>query len=341
MGNCLVRQQGFFAQLVIISAFVFATIGCAAHTSRSAQRDFQVPLVRADLSSSATDYHLPAPVSHPEVLPPLSNSDTVHFELVLLDRTVQIAPGIKYRAWTFNGSVPGPVMHVKVGDTIDISLTNKALMGHSIDFHAALAPPDVAYQTVQPGKTLHFSWVAKYPGAFLYHCGTPPVLAHISNGMYGAIIVDPPGGWGEAAQQFVFVQSEFYPSLYPGSTTDYYGDFRKMKTGMADIVTFNGMAFQYKTNPLPIKVGELVRAFVIDAGPSHFSAFHVVGTVFSRVLIEGNPHNELVGIQTLNIPPGGGAVAEFTVQQEGVYPVVTHSFGDADNGAMGLFRAAK
>ncbi|MBC5806467.1 MAG: multicopper oxidase domain-containing protein [Candidatus Eremiobacter antarcticus] len=320
---------------------LLTTVGCSAPKSETTRGDLQVPPVSADVSTIAPGYRLPAPATQPDQLPPLRDGNKVHFDLVLLDRTVQIAPGIRYRAWTFNGSVPGPVLHVKVGDTVDISLTNKALMGHSIDFHAALAPPDVAYQTVQPGKTFHFSWVAQYPGAFLYHCGTAPVLAHISNGMYGAIIIDPPGGWGDAARQFVFVQSEFYPSRYPGSATDYYGDLQKMKSGMADVVTFNGMAFQYRTNPLPIKVGEKVRAFVVDAGPSHFSAFHVVGTVFSRVFTEGNPHNELVGIQTLNVPPGGGAVAEFTVQQEGIYPIVTHSFGDADNGAMGLFRATR
>jgi len=148
-------------------------------------------------------------------------------------RSRPIAPGIRYRAWTFNGTVPGPVIRARVGDTIDVSLTNKAIMGHSIDFHAALAPANVAYQTVQPGKTLHFSWVAEYPGVFMYHCGTPPVLAHISNGMYGAIIVDPKDGWGPDATPFVLVQSEFYPSLYPGTKDEYYGDLSKMKAAMA------------------------------------------------------------------------------------------------------------
>jgi len=214
-------------------------------------------------------------------------------------------------------------------------------MGHSIDFHAALAPPNIAYQTVAPGKTLHFSWVAEYPGAFLYHCGTPPVLAHLSNGMYGAIIVDPKGGWGSDAQSFVLVQSEFYPSKYPGSKDEYFGDLAKMKTAAADVVTFNGLAFRYKANPLQIKVGQPVRVFVVNAGPSHFSAFHIVGTILSRVLVDGNPANKMMGLQTAAIPPGGGAVAEFTVQQAGSYPVVTHSFGDADAGALGLFKATE
>jgi nitrite reductase (NO-forming) len=252
---------------------------------------------------------------------------------------VTIAQGVRYRAWTFNGTVPGPVIHARVGDTIDVTLTNKAMMGHSIDFHAALAPPNVAYQTVKPGKTLHFSWVAQYPGAFLYHCGTPPVLAHISNGMYGAIIIDPKDGWGSDANSFVLVQSEFYPTLVPGTKDEYFGDLGKMKAAMAEVVTFNGLAFRYRDHPLPIQVEKPVRVFVVDAGPSHFSAFHIVGTLFTRVLIDGNPANSLVGIQTASIPPGGGAIVEFTVHQAGTYPIVTHSFGDADEGALGLFVA--
>ncbi len=202
--------------------------------------DVHVPVVTAGVAKTAAGYVAPTPQANPELLPALPSGNTVYVKLVLLDRTVEIAPSINYRAWTFNGTVPGPVIHAQVGDTIDVTLTNKAMMSHSIDFHAALAPPDVAYQTVQPGKTLHFSWVAKYPGAFLYHCGTPPVLAHISNGMYGAIIVDPKDGWGDAAQSFVLVQSEFYPSPFPGSKDEYYGDLSKMKSGMADVLAFNG-----------------------------------------------------------------------------------------------------
>src|SRR5450755_4328084 len=319
---------------------ILTTWGCGEQSpTASAGSDVRVPAVTADVSNTAAGYVAPKPQANPELLPPLPSGDIVHVDLVLLDRTIEIAPGINYRAWTFNGTVPGPVIHAQVGDTIDVTLTNKAMMGHSIDFHAALAPPDVAYQTVAPGKTLHFSWIARYPGAFLYHCGTPPVLAHISNGMYGAIIIDPKNGWGEAAQSFVLVQSEFYPSRYPGSKDEYYGDLSKMKSATADVVTFNGLAFRYKLNPLQIKVGQSVRVFVVDAGPSHFFAFHVVGTILSRVLVDGNPANQLVGLQTAAIPPGGGAVVEFTVQQAGTYPVVTHSFGDADAGALGLFKA--
>jgi nitrite reductase (NO-forming) len=318
----------------------FMLTACSGRTSAAgAPSNVHVPAVSADTATTTANYAIPAPPSNPEVLPPLPNGNTVTVELVLLDRTVEIAPGINYKAWTFNGTVPGPVIRAQVGDTIDVTLTNRAMMGHSIDFHAALAPPNVAYQTVQPGKTLHFSWVARYPGAFLYHCGTPPVLAHISNGMYGAIIVDPKDGWGPDAHSFVLVQSEFYPSPYPGATGVFYGDLAKMKTATADVVTFNGLAFRYRTNPLQIKVGELVRVFVVDAGPSHFSAFHIVGTLLSRVLVDGNPSNQLVGMQTAAIPPGGGAVVEFSVQQAGTYPVVTHSFGDADAGALGLFKA--
>ena len=272
------------------------------------------------------------------LLPPLPPGHTVYVRLALIDTVVEVSPGIKYRAWTFNGNVPGPVIHARVGDTIDVTLTNKASMGHSIDFHAALAPPNVAYQTIEPGKTLHFSWVATSPGAFLYHCGTPPVLMHISNGMYGAIVIDPKMGWGRSAQSFVFVQSEFYPQRVEG-TDEYTGSLEKMKAGEASVVDFNGRAFQYMTKPLAIAVGKLVRVFVVDAGPSHFSAFHVVGTLLQRSYVDGNPANVLVGLQTLAIPPGGGGVAEFTVLQPGKYPFVTHAFGDADAGALGIFAA--
>jgi nitrite reductase (NO-forming) len=304
-------------------------VACTQHTSP--------PPVTAEVSNTAITVP-PTDPSKLDELPALPEGHTIDVKLALIDKVVEIAPDFKYRAWTFNGVVPGPVIHARVGDTIDVTLTNKASMGHSIDFHAALAPPNVAYQTIAPGQTLHFSWVATSPGAFLYHCGTPPVLAHISNGMYGAIIVDPQGGWGDDATNYVLVQSEFYPKKVSG-TDQYAGDLPKMLTGPPQVVDFNGSAFQYMRNPLPIDVNKLVRVFVINAGPSHFSAFHVVGTLFTKTYVDGNPANVLTGLQTQSIPPGGGSVAEFTVNQAGKYPFVTHAFGDADAGAIGIFEA--
>jgi nitrite reductase (NO-forming) len=296
------------------------------------------PVVKATVSDTPRNYVNPPAPRFLERLPPLQAGHVVKVNLVLLDTTIEIQRGMKYRAWTFNGTIPGPVIHARVGDTIDVTLTNRAAMGHSIDFHAALAPPNVAYQTVGPGKTLRFSWVAQYPGAFVYHCGTPPVLMHISNGMYGAIIIDPPGDT-PPAQSFVFVQSEFYPSLVSGTRDEYAGDLKKMEGVFAEVVVFNGRYFQYMERPLAIRVRQPVRVYVVDAGPSHFSAFHVIGTLFQTVMQDGNPQNVQHGIQTLTIPPGGGAVAQFTVYQPGHYPFVTHQFGDADHGAMGAFDA--
>jgi len=231
--------------------------------------------------TTVTDLARIQPNRDPVQLPPLPAGDVVSVNLVFLDRTIEIAPGVRYHAWTFNGVVPGPVIHARVGDTINVSLTNRASIGHSIDFHAALVPPDVAFQTVQPGRTLRFSWVAKYPGVFMYHCGTPPVLAHISNGMYGAVVVDPPGGWLPAARSYVLVQSEFYPSQVPGTADQFVGDFTKMKSGMPDFVVFNGSAFRYQNRPLPVTVGERVRLFFVNAGPSHFPAFTSSGRSYA------------------------------------------------------------
>ncbi len=163
---------------VIRPGLAFAVVALAASGCSHTPGD-RLPSVEASIASDAK---AGAPAAQdPAVLPNVLAGDTVAVKLVLLDRMIEIAPGVKYQTWTFNGSVPGPVIHARVGQTIDVTLTNKSGMAHSIDFHSALAPPNVAYQSIAPGMSIHFSWVAKYPGAFLYHCGTPPVLMHISN----------------------------------------------------------------------------------------------------------------------------------------------------------------
>jgi nitrite reductase (NO-forming) len=139
--------------------------------------------VTATVVKTPPDYVPPPPATSPEVLPALSGGQLVHIKLALIDKTVDIGGGRKYQAWSFNGTVPGPVLHARVGDTLDVELTNTATMGHSIDFHAELGPNQVAYQTIAPGETLHFKVPVYYAGVFLYHCGSEPVLLHIANGM--------------------------------------------------------------------------------------------------------------------------------------------------------------
>jgi nitrite reductase (NO-forming) len=249
-----------------------------------------------------------------------------------VDRTIEVAGGINLNAWTFDGEVPGKVVHVRQGDTIDFTLRNNGAIGHSIDFHAAQIPWDVNYKTIVPGEELSFQWRANYPGVFMYHCGTGPVLEHIANGMYGAVIVDPAEGF-RPAREYVLVQSEFYLKK---DGANWAGDAARMAAVQPDFVVFNGAANQYQQAPLQAAPGELIRLYVMNAGPTLFSAFHVIGALFDTVYVEGNPRNPLVGIQTWTVPPGGGATFELVIPEAGLYPFVTHSFAYTGLGAVGV-----
>lgn len=265
-------------------------------------------------------------------LPPLQPSPltlTYHAK----PQTVEIGAGVQYNAWTFDGSTPGPVLHVKQGDTIEFTLINDAQEGHSIDFHAARTPWDKNYVTVVPGDSISFNWTADFPGVFVYHCGTPPVLHHIGNGMYGLIVVDPETPL-EPAREYWLLQSEFYAKAGADGTWD--ADMDKMLAPKPDILAFNGAAFQYRDNPLPAQVGEKIRLYVGNIGPTLFSAFHVIGALFDVVYADGNPRNPLYGLQTYTIPPGGGVTCELTIPEAGLYPFVTHSFAYTELGAVGL-----
>jgi nitrite reductase (NO-forming) len=252
--------------------------------------------------------------------------------------TQEIAPDVKYDAWTFDGTVPGPVIRVHVGDTVHFTLRNDSTMGmdHSIDFHAAQTPWDVNYQPIHPGQTASFDWVARFPGVFMYHCGTPPVLMHIANGMYGAIIVLPEAPLPKA-REYVLVQSEFYPGDEPVKGV-YQGDLDKMLAVNPAYVVFNGMAGRYQTTPLEARPDERIRLWVVDAGPTLFSAFHVIGAMFDHAYPDGNPTNVQNGVSTYTIAPGGGAMFELRIPDAGLYPFVTHAFSYTGRGAVGVLK---
>ncbi len=278
-------------------------------------------------------------------LQPASDARIKEFRIPITHETIEIAPGVEYEGWTFGGTVPGPTIRVREGDRVRILLVNESPMGHSIDFHAARIPWDKAYRSIAPGEELSFEFIARDPGAYLVHCGTPPVTMHIMQGMYLPIIVDPKGGWGtEVDKEFVLVQSEFY-STAAGSAALLQPDYAAALDKRASYVVFNGRAFQYKDHPLQVELGERVRVFVVNAGPSFRSDFHIVGAVFDRVYPDGNPDNALESVQTWTVPAGGGAVFETTFEEggsgEGLYPFVTHAFADAEKGAVGLFEVTR
>lgn len=260
---------------------------------------------------------------------------TKHVTLEVQEKNIEIAPDTVVKVWTFGPKVPGPVIRTRVGDLVDVTLVNHGAIPHSVDFHAARIAPSRAFSDVAPGESKHFSFRVTTPGVFMYHCGTAPVVHHIANGMYGMLIVEPKGGLPKVDRELAFTQSEFYVGSTPGQPADN----TKLMNEQPDVVAFNGYAGQYKTDPIVVKRGEKIRAYVLAAGPNLGSAFHVVGTIFDRAYLDGiQPENLSVGNQSLNIAVSQGAVAEFRLDEEGVYPFVTHEFTNAAKGAVGLFR---
>jgi nitrite reductase (NO-forming) len=273
-------------------------------------------------------------------LPAAPAGEVVNVKMTLKDMTVQVAPGVEYRTWSFDGhGAPGPVVHVKEGQTVKVTLTNGGAIPHSIDFHAARIAPDVAFKDVMPGESFTFSFKASDPGVYMYHCGTKPVLAHIANGMYGAIVVTPTTKpLPKADKEYVLVASEWYLSG-DGIKEPAMFDLAKARAMMPDWTTFNGYANQYVTHPLTADPGDTVRFWIVAAGPTLDTDFHVVGTIFDRAWpnsnVLGTPQR---GVQTVLVPAGGGGVFDVKIDEPGTYPFVSHAFAHVDLGQVGVLK---
>ena len=271
-----------------------------------------------------------------------TTSGSVRVTLVAEKATVTIAKGVSYDGWSFNGTIPGPTITVNQCELVHFTLINNDTMAHSIDFHAAQVNWETVYAPVAPGQSLSFDFAPAYPGIFMYHCGVPPVLEHIANGMYGVIIVNgtgtqalPPAPGG----QYVLIESEFYLNSQPSPDGAYGGNYSKMLAATPDYVVFNGDAFRYQASPLVVKPNELVRLYVFNEGPSIWEAFHVIGGIMDTVYMDGNPANALHGLQTVNIPPSGGAIVDmYFPDAGGENPFVNHAFAYAQKGAVGVFQ---
>ncbi len=275
-------------------------------------------------------FHLVAPE-----LPPLPSANIQRLHWHAREAPVRIDDDTVVAAWTFEGDVPGPFVHTRVGDTVEFTLTNDADIPHSMDFHAARINPKDAFRSVPKGQSVTFTFKPKYAGAFMYHCGTAPVLMHIGSGMFGAIVVSPREPL-PAAKEFVLVQNEWYLANAAGGGGIRASDYQKMLSTLPDLVCFNGRPNQYLREPIHVKVGERVRFWVVSAGPSHGCNFHVVGGQFDTVYLGAPPANAIRGVQTFSVAPGGGMVYEIVFDEPGEYPFVNHGFGHGQKGAMGL-----
>ena len=278
-------------------------------------------------------------------LPAVPAGAVKKFTVDVMEHMTQVDPNLApVKAWTYTvngkayrGTAASPPMVVNQGDKVSVKFVNggsKAMsvtMAHSIDFHSAEVAPSKYYVDIAPGKSETINFVAKHPGVFMYHCATQPVLMHVGAGMAGMMVVKPKG-LAPVDKELWITQSEFYLGK-PGAPTD----MNKLTAEKPDVIAFNGYANQYKTKPIPVAKGEKVRLYVLNEGPSKWSAFHVIGTVFDKAVVENTTFRDS---QTMNLAPSQGGWAEFTLDQEGNYPFVTHAFGDMVKGAAGMLHTS-
>ena len=281
----------------------------------------------------------PGFAAHDPVLPPLAPGRVHRYTFRVTEQQAEVAPGVTQEVWTFNGTAPGPVLHGRVGDRFVITLVNDGTMGHSIDFHAGVRAPDEVMRTIPPGESLTYRFTARRAGVWMYHCSTMPMTAHIANGLFGAVVIEPPG-LPPVDHDYVLVQSEQYHGA-DGAVAD----LDKVAAEDPDAVVFNGYPDQYAHESLLARTGERVRIWVLDAGPSRASSFHVVGGQFDTVFSEGawqlgnrSGPSRTGGAQVLPLLPAQGGFVELVLDEPGDYPFVSHVMVDAERGARGVLR---
>jgi nitrite reductase (NO-forming) len=289
-------------------------------------------LVEADISREPSD--LPPPIGK-------RDPKTVRIDLLSVEVEGRLAEGTTFGYWTFNGKVPGPFLRVRVGDTVDIHLKNSAdsSMIHSVDFHATTGPGGgAAALQVNPGEEKSMTWKALVPGLYVYHCATPMVAEHISNGMYGLILVEPEAGLPPVDREFYVMQGEIYTDAAFGQHGSQEFSVEKLLNERPEYFVFNGsVGALSKLHPLRAKVGETVRIYFGVGGPNFTSSFHVIGAIFDKVYAMGGVKAQaLEGIQTVTVPAGGAVITEIKLQVPGNYTLVDHALARLERGLVGI-----
>jgi nitrite reductase (NO-forming) len=287
-----------------------------------------------------------APLPLPDVAAPIAarGPTTVKYEVETREVTALMDDGVAYTYWTFDGSVPGPMLRVRQGDTVELTLKNSpdSKLSHSIDLHAVTGPGGGAKVTqIAPGESATFTFKALNPGVYVYHCASPLVPQHIANGMYGLIVVEPPEGLPPVDQEFYVMQGDFYLDGDRAEHGLHEFALRDMTDEHPSYIVFNGSVGALSgDHALKANVGDKVRIFFGVGGPNITSSFHVIGDIFDNVYPEGALSPILHNVQTTLVPTGGAAVVEFTTDYPGTYTLVDHSLGRMTKGAVGLLQVS-
>lgn len=335
--------------LAAIIASMFALAACGGEPAA------QTPAASAEAASSAAQTAAETPAgelpvidavtTHAREVPPAIDRDypaKVRVKMETVEKTMKMDDGVEYRYWTFDGDVPGRMIRVREGDTVEVEFSNNpsSTVPHNVDFHAATGQGGGAAATfTAPGRTSTFSFKALQPGLYIYHCAVAPVGMHIANGMYGLILVEPKEGLPKVDKEFYIVQGDFYTKGKKGAQGLQPFDMDKAVAEQPEYVVFNGHVGAIAgDNALKAKAGETVRMYVGNGGPNLVSSFHVIGEIFDKVYVEGGKLiNE--NVQSTIVPAGGSAIVEFKVDIPGSYTLVDHSIFRAFNkGALGQLK---
>jgi uncharacterized cupredoxin-like copper-binding protein len=341
VGCALAALLGVLA--IVVAAFALADRGSDQNTT--IVRRVSVPAAatpaKAPTLADAKGMAFEKYATVDPTLPAVPAGAVKRFTVDVFHHVTQVDPALApTEAWSYavngtayRGTAASPPIVVNQGDKVHVTFVNggsekmAVSMAHSIDFHSAELAPNKNYIDVAPGKKLNIRFVAKHPGVFMYHCATQPVLMHTSAGMMGMMVVKP-RDLAPVDKELWLTQEEFYLGA-PGKPAD----SAKMTAETPDVMAFNGYANQYKDHPITVRRGEKVRMYILDAGPSKWSAFHVIGTIFDKTYVEGVVGHDA---QTVSFAPSQGGWVEFTLDQEGNFPFVTHAFGDMVKGAAGI-----
>ncbi|MBW3918743.1 nitrite reductase, copper-containing [Neisseria meningitidis] len=339
--------------LAAMIASLFALAACGGE--QAAQAPAETPAASAEAASSAAQAAAETPAgelpvidavtTHAPEVPPAIDRDypaKVRVKMETVEKTMKMDDGVEYHYWTFDGDVPGRMIRVREGDTVEVEFSNNpsSTVPHNVDFHAATGQGGGAAATfTAPGRTSTFSFKALQPGLYIYHCAVAPVGMHIANGMYGLILVEPKEGLPKVDKEFYIVQGDFYTKGKKGAQGLQPFDMDKAVAEQPEYVVFNGHVGSIAgDNALKAKAGETVRMYVGNGGPNLVSSFHVIGEIFDKVYVEGGKLiNE--NVQSTIVPAGGSAIVEFKVDIPGSYTLVDHSIFRAFNkGALGQLK---